>query len=158
MEVVRWHHRLSGRDFGDWIPPPPPTQSYGASHMQQSDSHIPFFLFQILFHYRLDIKYSSVSYTAVVHSVLSDSLWPHGLQHTRLPCPLLSPRVLFKVMPIESVMSSRHLTLCHLVLLFSIPPSIRVFSDGSSLHIRWPEYWGFSFSISPSNEYSGLFL
>ena len=69
MEVVRWHHRLSGRDSGDWMPPPPPTQRCGASDMQQSDSHIPFFLCQILFHYRLAIKYSSVSYTAVVQSL-----------------------------------------------------------------------------------------
>ena len=58
---------------------------------------------------------------------------------------------------IESVMPSNHLTLCHpLLLLPSIFPSIRVFSNESILHIRWPKYWSFSFSISPSNEYSGL--
>ena len=58
---------------------------------------------------------------------------------------------------IESVMPSNHLILCHpLLLLPSIFPSIRVFSNKSALRIRWPMYWSFSFSISPSNEYSGL--
>ena len=60
-------------------------------------------------------------------------------------------------MPIESVMPSNHLILCRPHLLVpSILPSIRVFSNGSGLRIRWPEYWSFSFSICPSNEYSGL--
>ena len=60
-------------------------------------------------------------------------------------------------MPIESMMPSKHLILCHpLLLLPSTVPSIRVFSKESVLHIRWPKYWSFSFSISPSNEYSGL--
>ena len=59
-------------------------------------------------------------------------------------------------MSIESVMPSNHLILCHPLLLPSIFPSIRVFSNESVLHIRWPMYWSFSFSISPSNEYSGL--
>ena len=64
---------------------------------------------------------------------------------------------LFKLMSIESVMPSNHLILCHPLLLPpSIFPSIRVFSNESVLHIRWPKYWIFSFSISPSNEYSGL--
>ena len=62
-----------------------------------------------------------------------------------------------KPMSIESVMSSNHLILCRpLLLLPSIFPSIRDFSNESALQIRWPEYWSFSFSISPSNEYSGL--
>ena len=60
-------------------------------------------------------------------------------------------------MSIESVMPSNHLILCHpLLLLPSVFPSIRVFSNESALCIRWPKYWTFSFSISPSNEYSGL--
>ena len=64
---------------------------------------------------------------------------------------------LFKLMSIKSVMPSNHLLLCHpLLFLPPIPPSIRVFSNESVLHIRWPKYWSFSFSISPSNEYSGL--
>ena len=62
-----------------------------------------------------------------------------------------------KLTSIESVMSSNHLILCHpLLLLPSIFPSIRVFSSKPVLHIKWPKYWSFSFSISPSNEYSGL--
>ena len=64
---------------------------------------------------------------------------------------------LLKLMSIESVMPSNHLILCHpLLLLPSVFPSIRVFSNESALCIRWPKYWNFSFSISPSNEYSGL--
>ena len=62
-----------------------------------------------------------------------------------------------KLMSIESVMPSSHLILCHpILLLFPIPPSIRVFSNESTLHMRWPKYWSFSFSISPSNEHPGL--
>ena len=62
-----------------------------------------------------------------------------------------------QIMSIESVMPSNHLILCHpLLLLPSIFPSIRVFSNKSVLHFRWPKYWSFSFTISPSNEYSGL--
>ena len=64
---------------------------------------------------------------------------------------------LLQFISIESVMPSKHPTLCcPLLLLPSIFPSIRVFSNESVLHIRWPQYWSFSFSISPSNEYSGL--
>ena len=64
---------------------------------------------------------------------------------------------LLRVMSIELVMLSNHLILCHsLLLLHSIFPSIRVFSSESAVRIRWPKYWSFSFSISPSNEYSGL--
>src|SRR5574341_1253834 len=61
-----------------------------------------------------------------------------------------------KLMSIESVMPSSHLILCHPFLLLSIFPSIRVFSNESVLHINWPKYWSFSFSINPSDEYSGL--
>ena len=69
---------------------------------------------------------------------------------------ITSPQSLLKLMSIKSVMLSKHLSLCHLLLPPSIFPSIRVFSNESVLHIRWPKYWSFSFSISPSNEYSGL--
>ena len=86
---------------------------------------------------------------------MSDSLQSHGLQHTRLPSLSLSPRVLLKLMSIESVMSFNHLILClPLLLLPSIFPGTRVFSNESVLLIRWPKNW--SFSISPSNEYAGL--
>ena len=63
---------------------------------------------------------------------------------------------MLKLMSIESVMPSNHLICCPLLLLPSVFPSIRVFSNESVLHIRWPKYWNFRFSISPSNEYSGL--
>ena len=67
------------------------------------------------------------------------------------------PRSLLKLMSIESVMLSNHLIFCHpLLLLPPVFPSIRVFSNELALHIRWPKYWSFSFSISPSSEYSGL--
>ena len=69
----------------------------------------------------------------------------------------INSRSLPKLMSIESVMPSSHLILCHpLFLLPPIPPSIRVFSNDSTLHMRWPKYWSFSFSIIPSKEISGL--
>ena len=89
---------------------------------------------------------------AVLHSVVSESLWPRGLQHARLPCPAPFPRVC-SLMFIKSMMPSNHLILCcPLLLLPSIFPSIKIFSKESVLCIRWPKYWSFSFSISPSNE------
>ena len=70
---------------------------------------------------------------------------------------ITNSRSLLKLMSIESVMPSNRLILCHpFLLLPSVFPSIRVFSNESALHIRWPKYWTFGFSISPSNEYSGL--
>ena len=94
------------------------------------------------------------------HSVVSNSLQLHGLQHPwpaahQAPLSITNSWSLLKPMFIESMMPSNHLILCqpHL-LLPSIFPSIRVFLI--SFHIRWPNYWSFSFSISPSNEYSGL--
>ena len=70
---------------------------------------------------------------------------------------ITNSRSLLKLMPIELVMPSNHLIFCRpLLLLLSIFPSIRVFSNESILRIRWPKYWSFSFSISPSNEYAGL--
>ena len=86
-----------------------------------------------------------------------DSLQPHELQHARPPCLSPSAGSLLKLMSIESVMSSNHLILCcPLPLLPSIFPSIRIFSSESVLRIRWPEYWSFSFIISPSSEYLRL--
>ena len=74
--------------------------------------------------------------------------WLDGITNSQSLCKLMS---------IESVMPSNHLILCHHLLLQpSIFPSIRVFSNESALHIRWPKYWSFSFNISPSNEHSGL--
>ena len=80
--------------------------------------------------------------------------WTAALQTS---LSITNSQSLLKLMSIESVMPSNHLILCHpLLFLPSIFPSIRVFSNESALHIRWPKYWSFSFSISPSNEYSGL--
>ena len=89
-------------------------------------------------------------------SVVSDSatLWTAAHQASLSITNSQSPP---KPMSIESVMPSSHLILCHpLLLLPPIPPSIRVFSNESTLRIRWPKYWSFSFSISPSNEHPGL--
>ena len=83
------------------------------------------------------------------------SLLPHGLQHSRLPCPSLSSKVCSYSMSSELVILSNHRIFCHpLLLLPSIFPSIRFFSSEPALRIRWPKYW--SFSINPSNDYSGL--
>ena len=90
-------------------------------------------------------------------SVVSNFFQFHGLQHTRLSLSISNSRSLLKLMPIKSVMPSNHLILCCPLLLSpSIFPSIRVFFNESVFHIRWPKFWSFSFSISPSNEYSGL--
>jgi len=96
---------------------------------------------------------SSVQFSC---SVASDSLRPHELQHARPPCPSPTPRV-HSDSSIESVMPSSHLIFCRpLLLLPPIPPSIRVFSNESTLRMRWPKYWSFSFSIIPSKEIPGL--
>ena len=90
-------------------------------------------------------------------SVVSDSLRPHESQHARPPCPSPTPGVHSDSTSVESVMPSSHLILCcPLLLLPPILPSIRVFSNESTLHMRWPKYWSFSLSISPSNEIPGL--
>ena len=79
----------------------------------------------------------------------------HESQHARPPCPSPTPGV--RLTSIESVMPSSHLILClPLLLLLPIAPSIRVFSNESTLCMRWPKYWSFSFSIIPSKEHPGL--
>ena len=85
------------------------------------------------------------------HSAVSDSLPPHGLQHTRLPCPSPTPGDVHRV---GDAIQPFHLLLSPSCPAF-IFPSIRVFSNKLALGIRWPKYWSFSFSISPSNRYSG---
>ena len=85
---------------------------------------------------------------------MSDSLRPHESQHARPP---VNSRSSPKLMSIESVMPSSRLILCHpLLLLPPILPGVRVFSNESTLRMRWPKYWSFSFNISPSNEHPGL--
>ena len=90
------------------------------------------------------------------HSVVSDSLWPHGMQYARLPCPSPSPGACSNSCPLSQwcppTISSSVVPLFS--RLQSFPAS--VFSNELALLIRWPKYWSFSFSISPSNEYSGL--
>ena len=90
------------------------------------------------------------------HSVMSDSATPWtAARHASLS--ITNSQSLLKLMSIESVMPSNHIILCYPLLLpSSIFPSIRVFSNESVLHIRWPKYWSLSFNISPSNEFSGL--
>ena len=85
-----------------------------------------------------------------------DSSQPHGQQHARIPCPSPTLGACSNACP-SSVMSSKYIILCcPLLLLLSVFPSIKVFSNESILHIRWPNYWVFSYSMSPFNEYSGL--
>ena len=108
----------------------------------------------------LDYSLSSVQFS---RSVVSNSLRV-GLQTPGLwtaACQaflsITNSQSLLKLMSIESVMSSNHLILCYpFLLLHSIFPSIKVFSNESTLRMRWPKYWSFSFSISPSNEHQGL--
>ena len=90
------------------------------------------------------------------HSVVSNSLWPHGLQHARLPCPSPTPRVYTSSCPSSQWCHPAISSCLPLLLQPPIPPSIRVFSNESSLRMRWPKYWNFSFSIIPSKEIPGL--
>ena len=97
-------------------------------------------------------QFSSVQLLS--HARLFETPWTAARQAS---LSITNSRSLLKLMSIESVMPSNHLILCRpLLCLPSIFPSIRVFSNESALHIRWPNYWSFSFSISPSNEHSGL--
>ena len=97
--------------------------------------------------------YQSVQFS---RSVVSNSFVTPWTAACQAPLSITSSKRLPKLMSIESVMPSKHLILCRPLLLPSIFPSIRVFSNESALCIRWPKYWSFSFSISSSNEYSGL--
>ena len=105
----------------------------------------------------MEKKESSIDTCSVQfsHSVVSDSVtpWITACQASLSITNSWSPP---KLMSIESVMPSSHLILCCPLLLPPLPSSIRVFSNESTLHMRWPKYWSFSFSISPSNEHSGL--
>ena len=118
----------------------------GYFELKQTDPADPRIIFSLP-------QFSSVQFS---RSVMSDSLRPHGLQHARLPYPSPTSRIYSNSCPsrwwCHPTTSS-----CHpLLLLPSIFPSIRVFSNQSVLYIRWPKYWSFSFNISPCNEYSGL--
>ena len=117
-------------------------------------------LWHFFYPYWCHLKLSLTLYKMLLfsHSVMSASLGPHGLQHARLPSHSITISwSLLKLMSVESMMPSNHLVLCcPLLLLPSVFPSTRVFSNESGLWIRWVTYWSFSCSMSPSNEYSGL--
>ena len=117
------------------------------SHPRQKESTVPFI-------YLGRIK-DSIGTVQFSRSVMSDSLWPHGLQHARLSCSSPTPGAYSNSCPLyqwcHAAISSSDGPYSHLQFL-----SIRVFSNELVLHIRWPKYWSFSFSINPSNEYLGL--
>ena len=96
-----------------------------------------------------------MQFSTVAQSCLTLCVIPWAAAH-QAALSITNSRTLLKFMPLESVMPSNHLILCHPLLLPSIFPSIRVFSNESALPIRWPKYWSFSFNLSPSNESSGL--
>ena len=98
------------------------------------------------------VQFSSVESLSLVWLFVTPWITAH-----QASLSIINSRSLLKLVSIESVMPSSHLILCYpLLLLPPIPTSIRVFSNESTLPMRWPKYWSFSFSISPSNEYSGL--
>ena len=104
-------------------------------------------------HFDEILQWNTVQFS---HSVMSDFATPWAAAR-QASLSITNSRNLPRLMSITSVMPSNHLILCRpLLLLLSIFPSIRVFSNESTLRIRWPKYWSFSFSISPSDEYSGL--
>ena len=124
-------------------------KDYFCNYWQTKCVCLFFFFFKNLFHHLWLSKILLFS-----DSVMSDFLGPHELQAS---LSFTFSRSLFKLMPIELVMPSNHLILCRpLLLLPSIFPSIRVFSNQFALRIRWPKFQRFSFSIRPANEYSGL--
>ena len=144
QEVLIWYQILYGHGFLSW---------FEATKLCVPRQSLTFFGLSV---------FNSVQFS---DSVVSDFLRPHESQDTRPSCPLPTPGVYPNSYPssqwcypaISSVMLSSHLILCHFLLLLPpIPPNIRVFSNESALHMRWPKYWSFSVSIRPSNEYSGL--
>ena len=101
----------------------------------------------------LSLQFSSIQFSS---SVVSYSLRTHGLQHARPPCPSATPGAYSNSCPSRRWCHPTSLILSGLLLPPSVFPSIRVISNESVLRIRWPEHWSFSFSLSPSSEYSGL--
>ena len=109
--------------------------------------------------FRGKLEYLAYQFSSVQssHSVMSDSLWPHESAVGQVYLSVTSSQNLLKLLSIELVMPSKHHILCHpLFILPLVFPINRIFSSESVLHIKWPNYWCFSLSISPSNEYSGL--
>ena len=138
-----------------FLSPPPPTPLTSFSLISSASGS--FLKLQLLSHHSSKTATLSVSLVQLL-SCVSLFVTPWTAAH-QASLPINNSRSLLKFMSIESVMPSNHLILCHpLLLLPSIFPTIRVFSNQPFLCIRCPKYWSFSFSISPSNEYSGLIL
>ena len=103
------------------------------------------------------LEYFQFNSVHLSRSVMSDSLRPHELQHTSPPCPSPTPRIHPNPCPSSRWYHPAISSFCSPLLLLSpIPPSIRVFSNESTLRMRWPKYWSFTVSISPSKEHPGL--
>ena len=105
---------------------------------------------------KIRIHLSAIHSVQVSRSVVSNSLWPHESQHARPPCPSPTPGVHSNSRPLSQWCHPAIILCRSLFLLPPIPPSIRVFSNESTLCTRWPKYWGFNFSIFPSKEHPGL--
>ena len=123
-------------------------------HLNLDSSSVQLLFISCLSHPKA-INWQTLLLLLFSHPVVSISLWFHGLQHASPPCPSLSPEVCPNSCPLHYVIQPSH-PLSPLLLLPSVFPSIRDFSNELAVHIRWPKYWSFSFSISPSNEYSRL--
>ena len=156
------HGSGQGCGFGNWQPPEDQSKENGASErsdlfMSRGSKEEKGFLqnhvgaLSSLANPPLNPQFSSVQLLSRVRLFVTP--WTAARQAS---LSIASSQSLLKLMSIESVMPSNDLILCHPLLLPSIFPSIRVFSNESILRSRWPKYWSFSFSVSPSNEYSGL--
>ena len=125
------------------------TVTYTNSHTY---THMLNAIFDLVFKWKC-LNISSVQFNSV-QSLSCVQLFDSWTRACQASLSITSSQRLLKLMSIESVVPSSHLILCHpLLLLLPIPPSIRVFSKESTLCMRWPKYWSFSFSISPSNEH-----
>ena len=121
-------------------------------HLEASGERNGFYRGLLLKCYIMQVQFSSIQLLSRVRLFATPWISAH-----QASLSITNSQSLLKLMPIESVMPSSHLILCHpLLLLPPIPPRIRVFSNESALCIRWLKYWSFSFSISPSNEHPGL--
>ena len=128
------------------------------SHVLKMYSHFAIYIFIYckIYFYKCIFIYYKIIHSVQLLSHVQLFVIPWTAAH-QASLSITNSQSLLKLMSIKSVMPSNHLILCHPLLLPpSIFPSIRVFSNESVLCIRWPKYWSFSFSISPSNEYSGL--
>ena len=138
----------------EWLPCPSPGDLSNPG-INLSLSYLPHYT-QILYHLSHQGSLYIERVSEYSHSVVSDSFWPKELQLTKLPCPTPTPGAYLNSCPLSQWCHQPSHPLSFPSLSPAIFPSIRIFSSESVLRIRWPKYWSFSFSISPSNEYSGL--